>query len=451
MKLEEIKDIRIGSSIVDSIYFGGVKVWPACEPVIIEPSVIFQYIGTNKATDCYYNIENVRAISFNNAIIEAPNNISGSDMNLTGPLEYAPKWETRYYPSYPNGYKAPLAAQCPCVRISENASYVSLTSNSVNSIAFMPYILSPFGPNDEHYPVNIVSFSLFGDNPLEKVSFFDCVNLKKVYFKSTGSLQHAATMFYGCLSLEVLPEINVSNVTDLSYMFSRCSSLKNIPNLILGNNIENMNMMFENCSSLIDTPQLNATFENLKSIVGMFTGCSSLIDPPQLNGTFGNLDRIDGMFQNCSSLVRGIELDTSNVKNADDMYSGCTSLKSLPLYDFGNLTWLDYVLLPGFLYQCYYIEDIGGFKDLGKSFDYIEAEKYDLDNFNLNLSHSPFITRQSFLNIFNNLYDVGTHPTNLPFRIIIEDDCRSRLTNEDIAIATNKGWIVEFWNGVTVN
>ena len=426
MKLEEIKDIRIGSSIVDSIYFGGVKVWPACEPVIIEPSVIFQRISGNKATDCYYNIENVKAISFEDAIVEYPNNpVFNVDGEVVLPdPSYAPKWETRYIGTYPNGYEAPLAAQCPCIKISEMASYVSLTSNSVNSIAFMSYRLTDFtGMGDEWlYPNNIVSFSLFGDNPLEKVSFYGCSKLKKVYFKSTGSLQHAAGMFEDCSSLEVLPEINISNVTDLKRMFRGCSSLKNIPNLILGNNIEEMTDMFRECSSLIDPPQLNATFENLDSTANMFF--------------------------NCNSLVRGIELDTSNVKSAKNMYASCTSLKSLPLYDFGNVTSLDTISLPSFLYQCYYIEDIGGFKDLGKSFDYNNEYTGDL---NLNLTHSRFITRQSFLNIFNNLYDVGTHPTNVQFRILIEDDCRSRLTNEDIAIATNKGWIVSFWDEVTVN
>ena len=63
-------------------------------------------------------------------------------------------------------------------------------------------------------------------------------------------------MFYQCISLKSLPNINLSNfntqnVIDMSYMFLGCSSLTNI-NLSNFNtqNVTDMVYMFERCSSL---------------------------------------------------------------------------------------------------------------------------------------------------------------------------------------------------------
>ena len=64
--------------------------------------------------------------------------------------------------------------------------------------------------------------------------FSGCENIRYINFSnfSTSNVKNMSDMFYGCSSLNSLPNIsnwNTANVTDMSDMFSGCSSLKKIP------------------------------------------------------------------------------------------------------------------------------------------------------------------------------------------------------------------------------
>lgn len=84
---------------------------------------------------------------------------------------------------------------------------------------------------------------------------------------------------------------------------------------------------------------------------------------------------------------------------------------------------------------------IGGFIDLGKGFLQNGTANNHLmwfDNYMQNLSH------ESLLNIFNELYDLNLHDFKFINQPTIKLGAKNfaRLTDEDIKIATNKGWIV---------
>ena len=130
----------------------------------------------------------------------------------------------------------------------------------------------------------------------------------------------------------------------------------------------------------------------------------------------------NGAFRDCRSLKYGPELDTSSAQNVSQMFSGCTLLESLPLYDFGNVTSTSDMFGSKNLNN---LTDLGGFKNLKVS---------------LNLSGMPNLTVQSLMNVINNLYNVRSQtsrptltlgPTNL-----------NKLTAEQKAVATNKGWVL---------
>lgn len=82
------------------------------------------------------------------------------------------------------------------------------------------------------------------------------------------------------------------------------------------------------------------------------------------------------------------------------------------------------------LYRCYNLTNLGGFLNLGKA---------TTKQMTLSLSSSSKLTTESVLNIFNNLYSVDA---SLGCKIELNSTVYGNLTEDQIAIATNKGWTV---------
>ena len=96
-------------------------------------------------------------------------------------------------------------------------------------------------------------------------------------------------MFYGCSSLNSLPDISkwdTKNVTNMSYMFSGCSSLKSFPDISIWNikNVTSTCSMFHRCSSLESLPDISKwDTKNDVGMIWMFSGCSSLSSLPDIS------------------------------------------------------------------------------------------------------------------------------------------------------------------------
>lgn len=69
---------------------------------------------------------------------------------------------------------------------------------------------------------------------------------------------------------------------------------------------------------------------------------------------------------------------------------------------------------------------------------YIHENKRE---YTLDLSYSPLLTHDSLMNIINNLYDIKSKGVK-PQTLQLGDTNKAKLTAEEIAIATNKGWNV---------
>jgi len=122
------------------------------------------------------------------------------------------------------------------------------------------------------------------------------------------------------------------------------------------------------------------------------------------------------MFQNCNSLTTVPLFDTSNVTSMNSMFSYCTSLTTVPLFDTSNVTNMNSM----FIY-CTSLTTLGGFA--GLKVDFL-------------LSISPLLTHDSLLNVINEAADVTASPKTLTFG----ETNLAKLTDEEKAIATNKGW-----------
>lgn len=140
-------------------------------------------------------------------------------------------------------------------------------------------------------------------------------------------------------------------------------------------------------TSIDDLIQPNDT-ENVTNMGSMFSYCENLITIPQLNTS--KVNNIDGIFYNCSRLTTIPALDVSEVKYATNSFNNCSNLKS--------------ILMTG----------------MKVKFDISASTKFE---------------RADLLIILNNLATVTSTKTLTMGSINL-----AKLTDEDKAIATNKGW-----------
>ena len=151
-------------------------------------------------------------------------------------------------------------------------------------------------------------------------------------------------------------------------------------------NVINMQYMFEGCSKLITIPQLNTS--KVKNMKNMFYDCASLTSIPQLNTN--NVIDMSNMFGWCQKLTVISQWNVSSVTNMNSMFLGCSSLKS--------------ILMTG----------------MKVNFDISSSTKFE---------ESDLVT------ILNNLATVTTTKT-----LTMGATNLAKLTDEEKAIATNKGW-----------
>ena len=241
----------------------------------------------------------------------------------------------------------------------------------------------------------------------------------------TGNVTNMASMLRDCISLTTVPLLNTRKVTDMSYMFYGCSLLTDVP-LFNTSNVKNMSYMFYNCSSLTTIPLLDMS--SVTNMGDMFSNCSSLTTIPLLDTS--NVTRMSYMFSSCSKLTSIPQLDTSNVTNMSSMFGGCYQLTTIPLLDMSSVTKMNSIFGYSDLTK---LTDLGGFKNLGMQSNITGT------NDNYFLYKVPNMTYESAMNIINNLYDrasAGYSVLTLKFN----SKTLALLSEDDIAIATNKGW-----------
>ena len=219
--------------------------------------------------------------------------------------------------------------------------------------------------------------------------------------------------FYFCKYLASIPQLDTRSVTDMSNMFQACKSLASIP-LLDTSKVQVMNMMFIGCSSLASIPQLDT--HSVTNMSMMFNSCKSLTTIPLLDTS--KVGNMRNMFIGCENLASIPQLNTSNVTNMSRMFSDCLTLTSVPQLDASNVTNTD-----SMLYQCIALTDFGGLTNL----------KVDLD-----LSTCSKLTHDSLMNVINEAADVTSSPKTLT----LGATNLAKLTDEEKAIATNKGWVL---------
>lgn len=169
---------------------------------------------------------------------------------------------------------------------------------------------------------------------------------------------------------------------------------------------------FEDNDNLVFCPNIDTS--NVKNMSYMFYSNDNLRYVPDLNTS--NCTNFSSTFSGCKSLKVAPQIDTSKATSVGTMFMDCTNLETVPLYDFSKV-----LLTSSAFSNCSKLKNIGGFKNL---------------SVNISLT-SPVLTHESLVNVINNLAKVSNKS------LTIQSYNIEKLTEDEIAIATNKGWTVK--------
>lgn len=252
------------------------------------------------------------------------------------------------------------------------------------------------------------SFS-FRDCTLIKGVNINSINVQK---KSTVSNYMAGT-FYNCKNIQEVTFGKVTGFdgveeTSLKQLFYDCQSLKKVPHLPFKST--DCANMFYKCYSLVDTKELQSLD---------VSGCNDF----------------SYAFYQCSGITDWSFIDYWDLSNGTSF--GCmfadTNITSIPQLNGDGIKLVTYFAPWGYsgLKSLTYF---GGFKDLRKSWT-----NYTLDKC-INLTH------QSLVDIIDCLYDFtgnGETPGSGEGTITLGTAHLAKLTDEEIAVGTNKGWTLQ--------
>lgn len=138
---------------------------------------------------------------------------------------------------------------------------------------------------------------------------------------------------------------------------------------------------------------------------------------------------------NFISYIKQIPLiDTSDYTNMSYMFSSYASLTTIPLLDTNKVTNVN-----SMLFGCYLLTNLGGFTNLGQAYSTTQSANYG--DYTLNLSSSTKLTHDSLMNVINNLYDIASKGCQ-PQSLQLGSTNLAKLTAEEVAIGTSKGWSI---------
>ena len=257
-----------------------------------------------------------------------------------------------------------------------------------------------------------------------------------IQYSDTENVEDMSRTFYGSKVVRV-PELNTKKVKDFSYAFSR-SSISEFPNWNFSN-AESISYLLQNCKSL----KTGIVINNLSKLTGDYclNGAfqQSAVTSVTLNDLNPNIAySINNTFFD-NGWLTNISLNTTTgvpmkVKSMSDTFNYCSQLKTLPLMDLTQCTRFNII-------SCTALTSIPAY-DLSNITSINLSNLYKLEEFHatgmkvsFNISSSTNFTREALVEILNNLATVTTATT-----LTMGATNLAKLTDEDKAIATNKGW-----------
>ena len=206
-----------------------------------------------------------------------------------------------------------------------------------------------------------------------------------------------------------------------------------IPTLICEKLPTTVNSMYRYCKNITSVPEIDTS--NCTDFAYMFDGCESLLEVPYMNTS--KLNNSNALFRNCKSIKKLPQYDFSNAAYLGSLIENCSNLEEVPLLNCQKLYqtgWNGY-----FANNCPKLTRLGGFQNLGQNYSTTLQENYSYNI--LDLHSSKNLTKQSIMNVINNLYDIKTKGVK-PQKLVLGTDNLAKLTEEERNIAVSKGWSI---------
>lgn len=248
--------------------------------------------------------------------------------------------------------------------------------------------------------------------------------------------------------IKKLPPIIIGrNVSSMAYMFARFQGSV-IPTInMLSEDITDFSYCFQECRKLIKAPELDTSKST--NFSAMFAGDIKLESVPLYDTSNGK--NFSYMFQGVNSLEEVPQLNTANGQLFNYMFgfqTGTAKLKTIPKLDMSsaiNISKMIYTSSGGNGSYLLNLTNLGGFENLGKAY----STTASANNSNYTLEIVPNVTTDSYnnltheslMNVINGLYDIASAGVATQ-KLMLGALNLSKLTAEEIAIATNKGWTV---------
>lgn len=188
----------------------------------------------------------------------------------------------------------------------------------------------------------------------------------------------------------------------------------------------------------------NLDTSNMTNMNYMFYGASKVVTLDLSHFDTSNVKEMGSMFQNNSALttlnVGGFVTD--NVTNVAYMFNGCGKLTDLDLENF-NLEKINYT--SNFLYSTSNLVNLTFGYNFGKGFT---QKSNNYSSYSLDLTQTRKLSHDGLMDVINKLYDlnltydVANGGTLYTQRINLGSTNTAKLSADEIAIATNKGWVV---------
>ena len=158
-------------------------------------------------------------------------------------------------------------------------------------------------------------------------------------------------------------------------------------------------------------------FESLNSLMNTWLDCQYLTNVPHFNTEY--VTNFNNTWAGCWSLLTIPPLNFKSATDISQCFNGCFSLTTLPYMNLASVT--DATNAWG---GCNNLTTLGGFG----------AIRVDID-----LSSSPNLTVDSLMNVINQAADLNALGI-AGITMTLGNDNLAKLTDEQKAVATNKGW-----------
>lgn len=242
-----------------------------------------------------------------------------------------------------------------------------------------------------------------------------------------SEIQDFSNFFYGVPLTEVTETIDLSNCTSEVGMF-RGTNLSNIDDtnfkLVGTEKMTRYRYFFADCGEL-DRMYATIDCSGAINLSSMFRNCVMLRQVQGIKNT-QNVTDMPYMFYGCNNFDE-FKCDesfvTDSVTDITQMFYHST-VTSLPKWNFSNVTGY-----TGAFQGCTSLTTLAGFTGLKA---------------NLSLSDCP-LTVESINNVINEMYDFagnGVTPSSGQGTLTLGTTNINKLTDEQKAVATNKGWIL---------